>query len=290
MSGLFARAGGTGNDPEGRRPRGFRTARGLAFVVVGVLIAQMAYAQEGRFRGGLGLAFFMAPAYPGSDSERLFVYPYPYWDYRSKVLDLRHEHLHAKLAPESRISVGFGANGSPPLAAGSPDARIGMPALWPTFALGPDVRYRSPWQPWGLRVFVGLETRLRTALGPDLQLSRAGTSAAGFGEIRSPHGAPWPFSISVSPVWRSRSANNYFFGVSPAYAIVGRPAYEAPGGYAGLRVTGAITARHKNMSFTIFARYRNYSGTAFLGSPLLKTSNTLVLGVAVVWAFLRSWP
>ena len=262
--------------------------QGLAFALAGILMAQMAYGQEARFRGGIGLAFFMAPAYPGSDSERFFVYPYPYWDYRSTVLDLRHEHLHAKLSPHSRISVGFGVNGSPPVAASSPDARLGMPALWPTFALGPNVRYRSAWQPLGLRIFVGLETRFRAALGPELQLSRVGTSAAGFWEIKSPHGARWPFSISIGPVWRSRAANNYFFGVSPAYATSGRPAYESPGGYAGLRVTGAITVRRGDMRFAVFGRYRNYRGATFLASPLLKTSNTLMLGVAVVWIFLRS--
>lgn len=257
-------------------------------MVAGVLMTSIAYGQEGRFRGGLGLAFFMAPAYPGSDSERFFVYPYPYWDYRSKVLHLRHEHLHAKLSPGSRVSLGFGANGSPPSAAGSPDARIGMPALSPTFALGPDIRYRSHWRPWGLQVYVGLGTRFRVAVGPELQLSRAGTSAAGFWEVKSPHGAAWPFSVSIGPVWRSRTANNYFFGVSRTYALADRPAYEAPGGYAGLRVTGAVTARRGNMNVTLFARYRNYRGAAFLASPLLKTSNTVVLGVAVVWIFLRS--
>ncbi len=270
--------------------RWWARGQGCAFALVGILMTQTAYGQEGRFRGGIGLALFMAPAYPGSDSERLFIYPYPSWDYRSKILDLRHEHLHAKLAPHSRFSIGFGANGSPPVAAGSPDARQGMPALWPTFSLGPDIRYRSPWRPLGLRVFVGLETRLRAALGPELQLSRVGTSAAGFWEMKSPHGARWPFSLSIGPVWRSRAANNYFFGVSPAYAAADRPAYEAPGGYAGLRVTGAITARRGDMSFTVFGRYRNYRGAAFLASPLLKSSNTLMVGVAVVWIFLRSWP
>ncbi|MHB8253568.1 MAG: MipA/OmpV family protein [Acidiferrobacter sp.] len=262
----------------------------MAYAVLGILMVQGAFGQQARSRGGLGLAFFMAPAYPGSDSERPFVYPYPYFDYESPILHLHHEHLHAKFAPGSPWSVGFGLNGSPPADAGSPDARLDMPALPPTFAMGPNVMYRLRWRPWGLRSSLGAEIRYRTAIDPGAHLVGIGSSASGFIEWQSSRGHMWPISIGLGPVWRSRGVNNDFFGVPEMYATPWRPAYQAPGGYAGMRVTAAVTTHLGNMSFAVFGRYRNYRGAVFSASPLLKASSTFVLGIAVVWVFIRSRP
>ncbi|HUW98363.1 MAG TPA: MipA/OmpV family protein [Acidiferrobacter sp.] len=269
------------------RRRGLRAPR-LMLALVGVLFISRAWAQETRSQLGIGLAMFTAPVYPGSDTDRLFAYPYPYWDYESPILHLHHEHLRAKFLRDSRIIIGFGLNGSPPVTAGFPGARAGMPALPPTVALGPSVLYRLRWRPWGLESFVGAESRYRIAINSDWHIGEVGTSASGFVDVRSVHGRPWPISISIGPVWRTHEENNYFFGVPSAYATASRAAYQAPGGYAGIRMTAAISTQWQNMSFTIFGRYRNYSGAAFAASPLLKASNTIMVGVAVVWVFMRS--
>lgn len=232
----------------------------------------------------------MAPTYPGSDSERLFVYPYPYWDYRSPSLHLHHEHLRAKWPPGSRLRFGLGANGSPPVQAGTPDARRGMASLAPTFAIGPNVIYKLPWRPLRFRTTIGVRMRYRTALDPGLQLAGLGSSVSAFVHWRSRQGTPWPVALSLGPVWRSREVNNYFFGVPVAAAAPGRPAYEAPAGYAGLRLTAAISTVSGPLRVTLFGRYRNYRGAVFSASPLLKASSTLILGVAVVWVFIRSHP
>ncbi|WP_298140006.1 MipA/OmpV family protein [Acidiferrobacter sp.] len=245
-------------------------------------------ARAAHYRGGLGFALFLAPAYPGSDSEHLFAYPYPYWEYESPRWHLHHDHLRAQWSRHSPLSVGLGANGSPPAAAGTPDARIGMPGLDPTFALGPDVMVRLPWRPRGWRLWLGARTRYRWAMGPGLRLAPIGSSASAFLESRTPRGRAWPFVVSFGPVFRSRGVNAYFFGVQPAYATAGRPAYAASGGYAGLRLTAAVTTQAGPFDFAIFGRYRNYWGATFAGSPLLKASNTLLFGVAVVWVFIRS--
>jgi len=239
-------------------------------------------------RLGLGLALFFAPAYPASDSERFFVYPYPYWDYSSPRLHLHHEHVRARWAHDARLSVGLGANGSPPTQAGSPSARTGMPALAPTFALGPDVRYRLWWHPWGLKTALGARVRYRLAVNGGVRTDGLGTSASGFLEWRSPPGRAWPVVVSVGPVWRSAGVNNYFFGVKSAYALPGRAAYDARGGYAGLRLSGAISVKSGPMRYSLFGRYRNYQGAVFRDSPLCKASNTLILGLAVVWVFFDS--
>ncbi len=268
--------------------RGRLCAAVRAGVVVLAFAAGRAVAGEAHYRGGIGLALFLAPAYPASDSERFFVYPYPYWDYESPVLHLHHEHLRAKWAPDSPLSFGLGANGSPPAAAGSPAARAGMPALLPTFAIGPDVMYALAWHPGGLRTALGARVRYRFAVDSSFRITGVGTSASGFVEWHSPRGRTWPIVISLGPVFRSRGVNDYFFGVQAPYATAGRPAYGAPGGYAGVRLTGAISTRMGPIDIAFFARYRNYRGAVFAASPLMKASNTVIVGTAVVWVFLRS--
>lgn len=260
----------------------------LAYAVLGALAAGSAVARQSHYRGGLGLAVFLAPPYPGSDSEHVFAYPYPYFDYESPSFHLHHEHLRAEWSRHSPLSFGIGANGSPPDTAGTPDARAGMPALAPTFALGPDVLYRLAWRPQGGRAWLGARVRYRWAIDPGLRLEPVGSSASAFLEWRTPRGRTWPIVVSFGPVFRSRGVNGYFFGVPAGEAAPGRPAYAAPGGYAGARLTAAVSRRVGSWDFAVFGRYRNYRGAAFASSPLMKVSNTLIVGVAVVWVFIRS--
>ncbi len=270
----------------GGRGRGLRMR--LACAVAGALALGPAAARQSQSRLGVGLAVFLAPAYPGSDSERLFAYPYPYVDYESPTLHVHHEHLRANWTRHSPVSIGIGANGSPPAAAGTPDARAGMPALAPTFALGPDVMVRLAGRPGGWRAWLGARVRYRWAIDPGFRLAPVGSSASAYIEWRTPRGRAWPFVVSFGPVFRSSGANGYFFGVPAAYAAPGRPAYAPPGGYAGLRLTTAVTTRMGPWEFALFARYRNYRGAAFASSPLLKAPDTVIVGAAVVWVFVRS--
>ncbi len=270
--------------------RGSRRGVRLAYAILGAFAISTAAARQSHYRGGLGVAVFLAPSYPGSDSERVFAYPYPYWEYESPRWHLHHEHLRADWGRHSPLSIGIGANGSPPDAAGTPDARAGMPALAPTFALGPDVLYRLAWRPRGGRAWLGARVRYRWAIDPGLRLAPVGSSASAFLEWRTPRGRTWPIVVSFGPVFRSRGVNGYFFGVPADEAVVGRPAYAAPGGYSGMRLTAAVSRRVGSFDFSVFGRYRNYRGAAFASSPLMKASNTLMVGVAVVWVFIRSTP
>ena len=271
---------GDGRDPR----RGVR----LVYAVLGAFVMGSAAARQSHYRGGLGVAVFVAPTYPGSGRERVFAYPYPYWQYESPSWHLHHEHLRAEWGHHSPLSFGIGANGSPPDAAGAPDARAGMPALAPTFALGPDVLYRLAWRPRGGRAWLGARARYRWAIDPGLRFAPVGSSASAFLEWRTPRGRTWPIVVSFGPVFRSRGVNGYFFGVPASETAIGRPAYAAPGGYAGLRLTAAVSRRIGSFDFSVFGRYRNYRGAAFASSPLMKASNTLLVGVAVVWVFVHS--
>lgn len=60
-----------------------------------------------------------------------------------------------------------------------------------------------------------------------------------------------------------------------------RPAYQARGGYAGMRLTARISHRLGHYVITVFARGRYYGGAVFRYSPLLTARMTVLAGVCV---------
>ncbi len=237
-------------------------------------------------RAGIGLAVFAAPAYPGARRERLFVYPFPYVRDRSPAFRLTRDRLRARL-PETPFRIGLTANGSPPAPADTP-GRLGMPALAPTAALGPDLLARLPGRPGGGRAFVGVEARERIAWGPGGRLAPVGAGASAFGEWQSPREGDWRVVAGFGPVWRSAGADRYFWGVGQAFATPARPAYSPGGGYAGLRLTAAASRPIGGaLRCVLFGRLRDYHGAVFAQSPLLTDRDTVLIGVALVWILVR---
>ncbi len=81
----------------------------------------------------------------------------------------------------------------------------------------------------------------------------------------------WAFTPYVSAQYNSAKLANYYYGVTAAEAIAGRPAYEAAGTTnfnLGLSASTDITS---NLSLVLGARYRAY-GAGIRQSPLLDSA------------------
>ncbi|MDA8390175.1 MAG: MipA/OmpV family protein [Gammaproteobacteria bacterium] len=267
--------------------QGRRLRPGRRWWLLWMLAAAPAYGMGGAWRIGMGVATFAAPAYPGSDSESVFVYPYPDISYRTRLVRLHRNRLRLSPSAGSRWRFGIAANASPPTPAGTPDARRGMPQLPATLAAGPEVIYRLRWHPFGLQTLVGIHSRFRIAVPSNFHLDTVGIGGGPFVEWESRPASRYRMTLGVGPVWRTRGENGYFFDVPAAYALPGRARYHAAGGYAGARATGSLTRHFGRYAVTVFARYRYYGGAVFRSSPLLKASSTFLCGVAVAWVFVR---
>ena len=84
-------------------------------------------------------------------------------------------------------------------------------------------------------------------------------------------------------MWGSRKYHDYFYTVSPADAIAGRPAYTAGSGAGGWQATATLSKRFDQWWIGAFLRCDTVAGSAFEESPLVKRSTNVYGGFAIAW-------
>jgi len=95
--------------------------------------------------------------------------------------------------------------------------------------------------------------------------------------------------LLAGPLFADRRYHEYFYGVAPEFATATRPAYEAPGGYAGWRATAAFSRRFGTSAwFGAFLRYDDLHGAVFADSPLVRRQSTVTAGFGISWIFATS--
>ena len=87
----------------------------------------------------------------------------------------------------------------------------------------------------------------------------------------------------AGPMFSDRRYNQYFYGVDPAFATAGRPAYNAGGGYAGTQLIAALSKRYRDFWIGGFAKWDTLNNAVFADSPLVKTNQSFAAGFAVAW-------
>ena len=195
----------------------------VACLVAGAACAQTPAAAQRKWELG-GFAFGVSQqAYPGSDQQVRGAIALPFFLYRGEVLraDQDSVGLRAFKSPEFEFDVGAGAS----LGANSRniDARRGMPDLGTLVEVGPRLKWhlgaapgKGKWRlEMPLRAAFELSGGLRSrgaSFEPDLVYDR-----------RNPDG--WNTKASVGAVFGSRTLNDHFYGVAPAYATATRQAY-----------------------------------------------------------------
>jgi outer membrane scaffolding protein for murein synthesis (MipA/OmpV family) len=103
-------------------------------------------------------------------------------------------------------------------------------------------------------------------------------------DIANPPGLPgWNLGLQTGLLFGDQRQHAYFYDVDAAYARVGRPAYQAGGGYAGMQSLMALSRRYPTYWVGAFVRYDNLQGASFAASPLVRTQHYVAAGVAVSW-------
>lgn len=264
---------------------------GVACGIATVLASPSAHAeQRPLWEIGAGVAVLDLPNYRGSDERRTYALPMPYVIYRGKVLRADGGGVRGLLFDSERLEVNISLNGSLPVSSDDDPVRRGMEDLDPAVELGPTVNYRL-WQSADARTRLYARAPLRTAVTVASNPEQIGWlfSPNLLLEMRDPAGyAGWNFSVQAGPYFNDRDYNGYFYGVRPAEAIAGRPAYRAAGGYSGSQLMFTFTRRYPRFWLGGFLRYDTLAGAVIEESPLVRRTDAVSAGVALNWVFKQS--
>lgn len=239
---------------------------------------------------GAGMAVLNLPNYRGSDARQTTVLPMPYLIYRGEVLRADSDGLRGLLFDSERLEVNVSLNGSLPVNSDDDPVRQGMADLDPAVELGPTVNARL-WQSADRRMRLDLRAPVRTAITVASRPEQIGWlfSPNLLLQIRDPAGhAGWNLGLQAGPYFNDREYNAYFYGVRPAEALAGRPAYDAPSGYSGAQVMLTLTRRFPRWWVGGFLRYDTLVGSVIEDSPLVRQSDAVSVGLALSWVFRES--
>jgi MipA family protein len=263
----------------------------VAFCLAGVAAFSFCRAESlPLWEAGAGVAAINLPDYRGSDVRSTYVLPIPYFIYRGQFLKADRNGVRGTLFDSERVEVNLSLNGTLPVNSRNNPARAGMANLRPTVELGPTVSVNL-WKAGDQKMKLDFRAPLRTAITIESSPKQIGwLFAPNLNlDVRDPAGlAGWNLGMLAGPYFQSRKYNSYFYTVDPASSTAARPAYAAPGGYAGSQFTMAVSRRFPRYWVGGFLRYDTLAGAVFEDSPLVKKKSAVSAGIAVSWIFGQS--
>ena len=234
---------------------------------------------------GLGVGAVVFNDYRGASAMHALPLPVPYFTYRGPILRADRDGLHSRFLDQRYVEFDLSANATAPVFSRSSAPRNGMPNLDTTVELGPSL-IGHLWRADDGRLRLDLRAPVRNAItisspprsigwifAPNLSLDyRPQGPAAG-----------WNLGVLSGPLYAQRRYHEYFYGVAPQYATAERPAYQAPGGYAGTQLLLAISRRYPNYWIGAYVRHDWLQAAVFSDSPLVQQRSYWAGGLAIVW-------
>ncbi|MBL6457047.1 MipA/OmpV family protein [Belnapia sp. T6] len=233
----------------------------------------------------------LLPDYPAAGQSHVRGLVLPWVIYRGELLRSDDRGVRGRVYRNRDLELTLNFNGALGIHSRDNRAREGMPNLDYLGEIGPSLRWVA-WQDPARRSRVTLEAPLRGVFSTDFSSVRfrgfvvAPEVAYERGDLLRPGARA---RIGIGPVFASGRLMDYFYRVEGQYARPGRPAYDASGGYLGLRMQFSyrvpVTER---LSLTAGGRLENFSGATNAGSPLFKSEFNASLVGGVSFALYRS--
>ncbi len=266
-----------------------RAVRALTLAVLATAVTSSAQAdQKPLWEFGLGAGMFVFNDYRGSNTTHAYPIPVPYFVYRGPIFRSDQEGLRGRFLHVDRAELTLSISGTTPVRNDS--ARHGMPELKSTLELGASLNVHL-WRSSDERLKLDLRLPARAAVTVEASPRIIGVFAEPHFNLdiaQSSGSGGWKLGLLAGPLFANRRYNDYFYTVSPQYATADRPAYEAPGGYAGLQTLVSLTRRFAGQWCGFFVRHDTLGGASFASSPLVRTNSYWSAGFGVVWVIGRS--
>jgi outer membrane protein len=240
---------------------------------------------------GVGLAALQMPDYRGSDKDRRYLLPYPYFVYRGDVLRVERERISGRIFETDRLLLDISLNGSVPVKSSDNPDRRGMSDLDPTFEIGPSLN---------ITILEDRQDRykLKLALPVRAVFSTDFSSVRHEGWVFHPRlnfektdmipGSGVNVGLSAGPMFADQDYHRYYYTVDPAFATSSRAPYAAGGGYSGSTFTVGLNKTLNPFILNAFVSLDYLKGAVFEESPLVKNKYSVMCGFTVSWIFLKS--
>ena len=266
-----------------------RWQRGCAAVFVATCASSAIAEMLPLWEVGGGIAAIRFPDYRGSARGRSYLLPVPVLVYRGDIFQIDREKMRGLLFKSERAELDISINGSVPVRSeGSEGNRVreGMPDLDPSLELGPSL---NVWLAKTESARLALRLPLRAVITSDFRsVHSAGVLANPNLNLDLKAVQGWRLGLVAGALFADRKYHDHFYGVAPAYARPGRPAYRAAGGYSGAQFIAALSRRFEPAWVAGFVKFDALNGAAFAASPLAERRNNVSVGVAVTWVFAQS--
>jgi outer membrane protein len=239
--------------------------------------------QKPLWEAGMGVGVVAFPDYRGSDEERVYPVPVPYFIYRGEFFKADRNGVREEFLKRDWIELSLSGNATIPTDKND-HARSGMPDLRTTLELGPDLEFHV-WRSADSKVKFDIEVPVRFPITVQSPPQSLGWDVAprldlNFQNFVTPG---WNFGVGAGPVFAGRKYNDYFYSVAPQYATPSRPTYAATGGYSGAQFVTALTKRFPKFWVGAFIRYDALQGAIFEDSPLVKQRYGFSGGMGIAW-------
>lgn len=233
------------------------------------------------------------PLYRGSATYRTYALPLPYLIYRGEFFQSDREGVRGIFYRSEALETSLSIFGNPPVDE-SGTAREGMGDLDPIVEIGPALKW----------YFLGRAPRQYLYLSPAFRW----VSSVGLPDDLTFHYQGWRFLVSMvyqnDAIWgndrwgfgckaeisfANNRYNGYFYNVSEADVLPGRPAFESNSGYGGLMISGNVVYRiNRRFTVAVYGRWDGLAGATYQESPLVERKNNFTAAAALIWTIARS--
>jgi outer membrane scaffolding protein for murein synthesis (MipA/OmpV family) len=226
-------------------------------------------------------------AYPGASERVQRGVALPFLIYRGQYLraDGSTLGLRAINEPGYEVDIGFaGAFGS---RADDSQARRGMPELGTLVEFGPRLKWHLG--PVGGDGRMRAEFALRGVFDLDDGFRHKGVSFEPRLVLERRGAGTWRYGGSAGALFGDRKLADTFYGVAPADALPGRPAYSAESGLIAWRFAASASRElMPDLRLFLYGRLDSVAGAANRASPLVQKTTGASVGAGLVYTFARS--
>ena len=248
----------------------------------------------------LGLSAISINSYPGSDYNRVLVFPFPNFRLNSPYLQSSGSGVNAPILNSDKLDIGLTLGGSIPTKTKHLDARNDrdMPDLDPTLEIGLGLRY-TPIKTHAWELVTSFPLRKATGVAFEDQDEPW--------KIRKPLDLGWSFSPRVTLIrhlkikdvkheidfevgsrYATQQNMNFFYGVDEQFALNPADVFVAKEGLVNHWATIGWVRKRDRWRFSIAAEYQDMHDAENVKSPLIEVRDSWFGFVIISYSFAQS--